>query len=128
MKKLPTSQSALAAAQAVSDFIKTVSDLKAITESEDTKRLEIQKNAETLIHKINAEKEIILTTFTKEFEVRKESIDRLFDLLEKDKILDSPENINSVLATMLEIVKSSPLDALLKNKTSKTNEKPVIEI
>jgi hypothetical protein len=87
-----------------------------------------KKNAETLIHKINAEKEIILTTFTKEFEVRKESIDRLFDLLEKDKILDSPENINSVLATMLEIVKSSPLDALLKNKTSKTNEKPVIEI
>lgn len=128
MKKLPLKANAAAIIESVGIFVNTLKDMQAISESESTKRYEMQQRTNYLIKKLENERELLEKTLTKEFEIRKENLDRFFHLLKDAKVVDSNEKLNLVLGSIVSTLENSPLDSLLRQKSTQPNEKPIIEI
>jgi len=99
----------MGAAQGFLEIVKARERYLQLRETEITKRVEIQKNAEIEIANIREKSELLRDYFVMSFSERRENFDRCFQMLDAGLTNGNEKEIDSALSLIVTIIKESPL-------------------
>ena len=115
MKKVPIPKPSLA--QVVNGFMMVVESYKSnkkVQEEEKTKRFTIEQTSKVQLEKIQSQRAIMEQYLSSIFVERKQTINGLFDALDKGIENDNTELIQQSLGSIVEIAKEFPLKGIQK--------------
>lgn len=101
------------AANVFSELLRAQSEYKNTKEQELTKRQAIRCNLEIQLEKIKLQRDVIISSLEKDYNFRKESIDKLFEVIDKAISSDKDDIVIAALNNLEGIVKETPLKAIL---------------
>ena len=104
--------SALDGFGALSEIVEVAQDCIRLHEVESTKRASIRAYAETEVARIEAAEGVLRSYFEQVFAERRSNFDALFTSLDKALEQGNGEAINSVLLSIVDIAKKSPIAEL----------------
>jgi hypothetical protein len=97
---------------ALSEIVEVAQDCIRLHEVESTKRASIRAYAETEVARIEAAEGVLRSYFEQVFAERRSNFDALFTSLDKALEQGNGEAINSVLLSIVDIAKKSPIAEL----------------
>ena len=107
--KLVSGQDGMGFAQGFLEVVKARERYLQHRETEITKRVEIQKNAEIEIANIREKAQLLRDYFEMAFSERRENFDRCFKMLDAGLSSENNQQIDTALSLIVTIIKESPL-------------------
>lgn len=104
------------------ELINSKKELEITCEQETTKRIKIHNQLEISLKNIDLKREIISTALNKEYGLRQENIEKMFDLVEKALDSEKDEIVIAAIDGIVNIVKESPLNGIAQIASAFEND------
>ena len=104
------------------ELINSKKELEITCEQETTKRIKIHNQLEISLKNIDLKREIISTALNKEYGLRQENIEKMFNLVEKALDSEKDEIVIAAIDGIVNIVKESPLNGIAQIASAFEND------
>lgn len=112
----------------VTDCVTAITDYLKVKESEQSKRVEIQARRDIAITAIQSQKEVLLSFIEKTYAERSFVIQHSLDMLDKAIERGDVNVVNSLLATIVNVIQINPLEQIKKVSDALSNQDSILRL